>query len=293
MKLTYHEGKNFGDALNPLIFHHYLGADFFDEDDSIRFIGIGSILGLKKQKGKKIVFSSGYAAGDNSAYGTAPIIDSDYEILCVRGPKTAKILNLPLEKAIADGAILLPAFYKPVVLDTKFKYSLILHHKSLDFFNGWEKLCEEVGIHLIDVRKDVDSVLSEIVSSEIVFCEAMHGAIVADAYRIPWIPVNFYPHINFFKWQDWCESLSMKYVPSNCYHYLHDLDFLETIVKNKTFLPSFFARPIANWFLKSRKRNIMTFLNGKKKEIGTLSDSKLLNEKQCLLIEKLKKFKSK
>jgi succinoglycan biosynthesis protein ExoV len=292
MKLTFHEGKNFGDALNPMIFHHFLGETFFDEDSSVQFIGIGSILGLKKKPGKKIVFSSGYAAGDDSAYGTVPLIDKEYEVICVRGPKTAKLLNLPIDKAIADGAILLPTFYKPVTQSKKFKYALILHHKSLDFFSGWEDVCNACEIKLIDVRKDVAQVLSEIVSSEMVFCEAMHGAIVADAYRIPWMAVNFYPHINFFKWQDWCESLAMKYTPLNCYHYLHDIDFLTMVVKNKTHLPHFLSKPIANWFLKRRIKKIVQFFNSLKFEKGTLSNVNLLTEKQQLLIQKLNEIKS-
>lgn len=36
----------------------------------------------------------------------------------------------------------------------------------------------------------------------------MHGAIVADAYRIPWIGVDMYG-INKFKWQDWMLSLGL------------------------------------------------------------------------------------
>jgi hypothetical protein len=40
MKLTFHEGKNFGDALNPLIFHHFLGETFFDNDPSVQFLSL-------------------------------------------------------------------------------------------------------------------------------------------------------------------------------------------------------------------------------------------------------------
>lgn len=293
MKLTFHEGKNFGDALNPLIFHHFLGETFFDNDSSVQFLGIGSILGLKKSAGKKIVFSSGYAAGDDSSYGAAPIIDNNYDVVCVRGPKTAKALNLSPDKAVTDGAVLLPCFYFPEVKFPKYKYSLILHHKSLDFYNEWSSLCEEIGIHLIDVRKDINLVLSEIVSSEKVFCEAMHGAIVADSYRIPWLAVNFYPHINFFKWQDWCESLLMNYNPQNCYHYLHDVEFLEMVIKKKTHLPSFLSKPLAKYFLSSRIRKNQKFLNALKLQKGNLSNEHVLQEKQGILVEKIEKLKAK
>jgi len=103
MKLTFHRGDNFGDKLNPLIFEHYL-PDFFDDDTSIRFLGIGTILGLKKfAEGKKIVFSSGASNTMRSTYGEVPELDDSYDIYCVRGPLTAELLNLPSEKAITDG----------------------------------------------------------------------------------------------------------------------------------------------------------------------------------------------
>jgi succinoglycan biosynthesis protein ExoV len=292
MKLTYHEGKNFGDALNPFIFHHFLGADFFDNDTSTQFIGIGSILGLKKVPGKKIVFSSGYAAGDDSAYGTAPIINEEYEVLCVRGPKTASILKLSPDKAIVDGAVLLPTFYWPESKKKKYKCSLILHHKSLEFYSDWASVCELAGIHLIDAREDMLKVIAEIVASELILCEAMHGAIVADAYRIPWIPVNFYPHINFFKWQDWCESLEMKYNPTNFYYYLHDLDFFATVIKNKTKAPFFVAKIAARLLTNYRKKKNVAFLNAQKQKTGTLSNAIILASKQKALIEKLNELKS-
>jgi succinoglycan biosynthesis protein ExoV len=41
----------------------------------------------------------------------------------------------------------------------------------------------------------------------------MHGAIAADALRIPWIPIITSPRMLTFKWQDWCSSLGLKYKP--------------------------------------------------------------------------------
>ena len=56
--------------------------------------------------------------------------------------------------------------------------------------------------------------LNKIHASDVVIAEAMHAAIVADALRVPWIPVNFHgSHINSFKWNDWCGSLDVEYMP--------------------------------------------------------------------------------
>src|ERR1019366_6854573 len=50
-------------------------------------------------------------------------------------------------------------------------------------------------------------------SAKLVVAEAMHGAIVADTLRIPWIAVECSPEILPFKWVDWCQSMDLPYKP--------------------------------------------------------------------------------
>jgi succinoglycan biosynthesis protein ExoV len=65
----------------------------------------------------------------------------------------------------------------------------------------------------IDPHGSVEEVLRSIASAEVLFTEAMHGAILADTLRIPWVPVQAYKHICGFKWRDWCQSLALDYHP--------------------------------------------------------------------------------
>ena len=60
---------------------------------------------------------------------------------------------------------------------------------------------------------DYESVIRRIQQSEVIIAEAMHAAIVADALRVPWIPVKAYNGINDFKWNDWASSLDVPYNP--------------------------------------------------------------------------------
>ena len=79
---------------------------------------------------------------------------------------------------------------------------------------GWENVCKELGFGYIDPRWTVEEVLSAISQTEVLLCEAMHGAIVADALRVPWIPVVTNSTILSFKWQDWCSSIGVEYKPN-------------------------------------------------------------------------------
>ena len=206
MRLQYYKKPNFGDALNPMVFNKML-PNFFDDDPEHDFFGIGSIIGLPivRRANKKIIFSSGFA------YGKLPQLDSSYDIICVRGPLSAKALKIDEKLGIADGALLLREFnYESVEKEYDFSF---MPHRSSEHRYPWDKLCKEAGIHFVSTAADPEFVIQEILKSKCVIAEAMHYAIVADTLRVPWIPVKAYSTINDFKWQDWTSSLNMDYDP--------------------------------------------------------------------------------
>lgn len=229
MVLKYYEGANFGDAINPLIFSRLLPG-FFDGDESVLFLGIGSILGFIKgdeNTEKIIVFSSGFA------YDHVPVVDSVYDIRCVRGPLTASALKLDPSKAVTDGAVLirsLQEFKKPV--EKKFKYSFIPHHVSEKMFDRWEIVFKELGINYISPQLNPEKVVEQIRQSECILSEAMHGAIFADSFRIPWIPLKMFEHVNDFKWRDWMLSVGMEYNPVRLSR-LYNKEWIKRIMNDK------------------------------------------------------------
>jgi hypothetical protein len=75
---------------------------------------------------------------------------------------------------------------------------------------AWDEFSKETGIHIIDPRLPVEDFLVELAQTKRVLCEAMHGAILADTFNIPWFPVKMYDHINEEKWFDWTEAFDLK-----------------------------------------------------------------------------------
>jgi len=207
MRLVYYSGNNFGDKLNPIIFNRYLPNFFTDDEDQV-FLGIGTIFGIKnlyEGASTKHIFSSGYG------YGEIPKIDESYNFICVRGPLTAKKIGLEPNKAITDGAILIKNLVGDDVLSPQNKKPSYMPHWSSEFKFDWKSICSQHNIQYLSPSEDVFSLLNKIRNSKYVITEALHGAIIADLFRVPWIPVRVYNSFNDFKWQDWALSMKIKY----------------------------------------------------------------------------------
>jgi succinoglycan biosynthesis protein ExoV len=181
--------------------------DFFDENPDELFIGIGSIIGAPyAASAKKIVAGAGYAQSYHSQ--VPDVHGADWDIFFVRGPRTARLLGIPESLGIGDAATLLRA------LDHKFRrepryIGFMPHWESLPWGN-WEGACKLAGIRLIDPRAPVEQVIAEILGCEILIAEAMHGAIVADTLRVPWLPVLPIDGAHRTKWLDWADTLGLK-----------------------------------------------------------------------------------
>ncbi|TPW18559.1 MAG: Polysaccharide pyruvyl transferase [Halothiobacillaceae bacterium] len=222
MKLYYYRDPNgnFGDDLNAWMWSKILSrdlADYHGHDDT--FLGIGTLLsdGFLKQYGNKPKIIFGTGAGYGTTYSVAEEVKKA-NIYCVRGPLTALHFNLPQSKVVTDGALLTAALVQPTKAK-KYEVALVLHHVSHEIVGaGWQYLCSQANIHYIDPTGPVEDVLSAINESRLVIAEAMHGAILADALRVPWIPIHTSPHILEFKWRDWSLSMEMNhefiYLPS-------------------------------------------------------------------------------
>lgn len=207
MKLFYFisaEG-NVGDDLNPWLWPKIF-QQFLNEDDQHLLLGIGTILNSKLPEAKKYtIISSGVGYHNQPNFHG---IDCDF--VALRGPLSEQILGVEdKQPVLLDGAYLMP-LYLPRKVESKAGTTGFIPHVDSLIVGPWEEICAVVGLKLLDPRWSVEKFITELCECENVITEAMHGAILADAYRIPWFPVKGYEHINDFKWQDWSKSLLME-----------------------------------------------------------------------------------
>jgi len=217
----YHDTEgNFGDDLNAWMWPKLLpdlfngtckhGQEYYTENNKepALFYGIGTILDERIPKKPRK-----YIAGVGTGYFAPPTIDDSYNVYFVRGPKTAKKIGLDPSLGICDPAILLKELLE-APKQPSHRTSLIMHCDTAKT-GYWKKIAAQLGIHYIDPRTtDPVKVIKELIASEYVITESLHGAIIADAYGIPWLPITTMPSINPFKWHDWCESINIEYLPA-------------------------------------------------------------------------------
>jgi succinoglycan biosynthesis protein ExoV len=120
-------------------------------------------------------------------------------------------LGLPNELAVTDPAVLVRNIVSTVNPRKVHRFAYMPHWESAN--SAWERACIKAGAGYIDPRWEVQKVIGEIRKTKVLFTEALHGAIVADTLRIPWVPVHTRDHILSSKWVDWCTSVGLTYKP--------------------------------------------------------------------------------
>ena len=206
MKLVFFRGKvpNFGDELNLHVWPELLPPGFLDEDASELFVGIGSIIGTHlPADARKFVMGSGYAG----YMGLPDVHDGSWDIRFVRGPRTAELLDISPDLSICDSAVLLRAMELPAPAKDV-GIAFMPHYESLER-GMWAEACRLAGIQLIDPTEPVEKVLAQIAGARLLITEAMHGAIVADALRTPWIGARPIYSGHHMKWLDWAGALDI------------------------------------------------------------------------------------
>jgi succinoglycan biosynthesis protein ExoV len=205
------EFGNFGDDLNPWLWPRLL-PDLIHECAGPALVGIGTIMNDQLPSGAKVIVGAGVG------YGNVPRLTDEWAVHFVRGPGTARALGLPASYAITDPAHLITQFIRPLPHG---KGTVFIPHHVSALRADWRTVARSASMQYVDPGSGALAVVNAIRAAKLVVTSAMHGAILADAFRVPWIRVREYSHLNEFKWQDWGDSLGVD-VTGNVLPSLHD-----------------------------------------------------------------------
>ena len=239
IKFIFREKENYGDLLskyivekisdNPVKFVHPNKQQWYKRNRT-NFLAVGSILHHANKH--SIVWGSG-------------IIDHEQEIAeadfrAVRGPQTRYFLlklGYRCPKVYGDPALLLPKYYNPEV-EKKYKIGIVPHYH--DYKKAVELFQNESDIKVIDLlTMDVEETTKEILSCENIISSSLHGLIVAHAYKIPALWVEFSDKIfgNGIKYRDYFESLKIKYYKADFIETGNSVEELLQLMQGKPLLP--------------------------------------------------------
>ncbi|MFU0504481.1 polysaccharide pyruvyl transferase family protein [Pseudaminobacter sp. NGMCC 1.201702] len=200
---------NFGDDLNLWLWD-FLLPGFRDAHPDVLLVGVGTVLNraLLPQGTRKLLVGSGFG------YGTPPDFSeaAEWDIRSVRGPLTAAKLDLDADLGVIDPAVMvaeMPEFQNL----PKLSEAIFVPHWESTVGGIWPILCKTAGLDYVDPCGEAKSVIRSIAQARLVVAESMHAAILADAFRVPWVAVSTSHSINSFKWRDWAATVGVDYRP--------------------------------------------------------------------------------
>jgi pyruvyltransferase len=200
------ENNNFGDEPLNLFLAKQISKDEvklidLENREAMAILGGGSV--LSQALSTDIVWGSGYIS-DN-----VRVIEPPQQICSVRGPLTRQLLlsqGIACPEVYGDLALLLPRFHNPKV-EKKYALGVIPHY--IDKTEKNVKRLQRAGCKIIDICSGLENVIRDILSCERIVSSTLHGIIVADAYGVPAMWVEFSDKVcgKGFKFLDYFASV--------------------------------------------------------------------------------------
>ncbi|GBE29069.1 exopolysaccharide glucosyl ketal-pyruvate-transferase [bacterium BMS3Bbin04] len=166
--------------------------------------GLGSFLGYYGDW-RMNIWGTGYEPGYvDSATKANPGTRMDWTVYAVRGHVTRVALGLPQGIPLGDPAVLMPKIYIPRKAPQE-KSRYFLHWENE---NAPTLLSD--GLEIVTTRQDPFQVIDYISATDFVFTEALHVAILAFAYGVPWAWILNKHTRGMIKWFDWFSSIGVE-----------------------------------------------------------------------------------
>lgn len=200
------DGGNFGDDMNAW-FWDELFPDYPEIAPDYTLFGIGSILGkyFLQDRDRVVVMGSG------TGYTAFPDdLPGERIFGWVRGPLTTKNLGLDADRAITDPAVMCPTLPSFQDLGDARSGRLFIPHVGTERADlNWAHVARRAGLEHLSPTTEAKQMIRRIARAELVVTESLHGAIIADAFRTPWVGIAISPTFSSYKWEDWARSMEL------------------------------------------------------------------------------------
>lgn len=189
---SWYEPRNFGDWIGPYLFWKITGKrPLFHRpspiegripDRATTVASAGSILRHITVPDKVSVWGSGIISMNDT-------FQRPLKIHAVRGPRSmmrVRELGYECPEVFGDPGLLLPQVYAPT---RKKRHPLGIIPHYFDFEQVALSLEARRDLHVVDVTRDIETVVDQILSCEATLSSSLHGLILSHAYGIPcaWI----------------------------------------------------------------------------------------------------------
>jgi pyruvyltransferase len=191
---------NVGDHLSKVLVNEILSlrdTSLIDKRAGTpRLVCIGSVLHFAKTG--EVVWGSGI----NGKIPASAHRFTDLDVRAVRGPKTRGFLmerGIEVPEVYGDPALLLPRFFdKAFLMPSERKPFAVVPHfnESLDKYAGYEHL-------LISPRVKPAEFVRGLLGAELIVSSSLHGLILAEAYGIPAVYLDWGNGEDRFKYDDY------------------------------------------------------------------------------------------
>lgn len=204
--LGWHDTRNFGDALSPVIVEIMSSKRVFHRKilDTKHYLCAGSVLGTANDR--SIIWGSGFIRKEQK------VQINPLTVHAVRGPLSRKMLlesGIKCPDIYGDPVALMPYFYNPE-LSKKYKYGIVPHY--CDYQNKWVlDYKNDPMVSVLNVKSDPWKFIQKLKSCDIIISSSLHGIITAHAYGIPavWVKMSDKLEGGDFKFNDYYLSVGL------------------------------------------------------------------------------------
>lgn len=187
---------NVGDIAPPYILKHLFGKTFqaCDKDETGKLLLVGSVITFLQDN--DIVWGSGLIQPMEI------VKRNNVEIVSVRGPLTAgslKAIGYDVPERYGDPCFMLPDIYCPKV-EKQYELGIVPHYVDADIAKE-----QHPGAFIISTLNTIEGFINEILKCERIISSSLHGIVIAEAYGIPsmWVQYSDMVIGGSFKFHDY------------------------------------------------------------------------------------------